>query len=327
MKKYKNKEWLEREYLEKEKSMNQISSELDSGLGTISYWIKKFNIPRRSIGEAVSTAKGFSNKHKDEEWLREKYLEEEKSLREISDVCDVNNATLLYWLKKFDIPRRSTGESISLSHNDGEIYKNKNWLKDQYIDQAKSVGQIAKEQDTTRSTINGWLDNYDLFGKDDGQTMSNGKKLCPTCREWLEPEKFYKTKHQKTGLSSCCKRCSRKRKRQKRRNNPQYRLNINMGSAISGALNGKDLHHWETLVNYNLSDLKEHLEEQFEEGMTWENYGKFGWHIDHIIPKSYFNFTSPEDEEFQKCWGLENLQPLWAEDNWKKSNKLPTDPT
>jgi len=54
--------------------------------------------------------------------------------------------------------------------------------------------------------------------------------------------------------------------------------------------------------------------------MTWDNYGK--WHIDHVIPTSVFNFEKPEDDDFKRCWSLQNLQPLWALDNIKKGNKL-----
>lgn len=85
---------------------------------------------------------------------------------------------------------------------------------------------------------------------------------------------------------------------------------------------GKNGHHWEDLVGYTLDELKFHLESLFQEGMTWKNHGQFGWHIDHKIPISAFNITSYGCEGFKKCWALENLQPLWAEDNLKKSNSL-----
>jgi HNH endonuclease len=62
--------------------------------------------------------------------------------------------------------------------------------------------------------------------------------------------------------------------------------------------------------------LKEHLETQFTDGMTWDNRSE--WHIDHIIPLSS---AKTEDELYKLCH-YENLQPLWAEDNLKKSNKL-----
>lgn len=54
--------------------------------------------------------------------------------------------------------------------------------------------------------------------------------------------------------------------------------------------------------------------------MTWENYGKT-WHIDHIIPRSWFNYKSPKDLLFKECWKLENLQPLETKKKYLKGNK------
>ena len=67
--------------------------------------------------------------------------------------------------------------------------------------------------------------------------------------------------------------------------------------------------------------LKEHLESQFTEGMSWENRSE--WHIDHIIPQSKFKFDSLTHPNFLKCWDLSNLQPLWAVDNMRKGNIFP----
>lgn len=107
----------------------------------------------------------------------------------------------------------------------------------------------------------------------------------------------------------------------KRKKDPKFRLNRNIRTVIGVSLQGnKNGNHWEDLVGYTLCDLKKHLEKQFTDGMTWENYGK--WHIDHKIPVSVFNFTKPEHIDFKKCWTLDNLQPLWAKDNLKKYNKL-----
>jgi len=54
--------------------------------------------------------------------------------------------------------------------------------------------------------------------------------------------------------------------------------------------------------------------------VTWDNYGE--WHIDHIIPKSIFNYTDVIHIDFKRCWALDNLRPLWAMENLKKHTKL-----
>jgi hypothetical protein len=71
------------------------------------------------------------------------------------------------------------------------------------------------------------------------------------------------------------------------------------------------------LLGCSIEKCRQHLENLFTESMSWNNYGK--WHIDHIIPCSSFDLTEPEQQK--KCFHYTNLQPLWAEDNLKKSNK------
>ena len=55
------------------------------------------------------------------------------------------------------------------------------------------------------------------------------------------------------------------------------------------------------------------------EKMTWDNHGKYGWHIDHIEPLYKFDLTNPE--QFKVACNYKNLQPLWAEENWAKNKK------
>jgi hypothetical protein len=67
----------------------------------------------------------------------------------------------------------------------------------------------------------------------------------------------------------------------------------------------------------NISFLKTYLESKFVEGMEWSNHGK--WHIDHIVPLSSFDLT--QKEQILVACHYTNLQPLWAVDNIKKSNR------
>lgn len=69
----------------------------------------------------------------------------------------------------------------------------------------------------------------------------------------------------------------------------------------------------------SIVEFKQHLESKFSPGMSWDNYGMYGWHIDHIIPLVKFNLRDPF--ELQKAIHYNNLQPLWAVDNLKKGIK------
>lgn len=110
-----------------------------------------------------------------------------------------------------------------------------------------------------------------------------------------------------------------------RRVTPKGKINNSISTGIYYSLiNGKNGRHWEDLVGYTLKELMNNLESKFINDMSWDNYGrkKGGWSIDHIIPISSFNFESYNDDEFKKCWALENLRPLDHIENIRKSNKV-----
>lgn len=74
-----------------------------------------------------------------------------------------------------------------------------------------------------------------------------------------------------------------------------------------------------TLLGCSVEEFKLNLENQFLPGMSWDNWGTKGWHIDHIRPCASFD---PTDLEQQKqCFHYTNLQPLWAEENLRKHSK------
>jgi hypothetical protein len=98
----------------------------------------------------------------------------------------------------------------------------------------------------------------------------------------------------------------------------EYRMLYSLRGRLRQALNGamKSQHTME-LVGCNMAQLKEHLSSKFKDGMTWNNYGQKGWHIDHIIPCASFNMTDPTEQK--KCFHYTNLQPLWWLDNCRKN--------
>jgi len=104
---------------------------------------------------------------------------------------------------------------------------------------------------------------------------------------------------------------------------PKYKLGQRTRTAVYTCLKERNVAKYRStfdLLGYTLEELMIHLEKQFTEGMTWDNYGE--WHVDHKIPMTSFNFETVEDREFKLCWCLDNLQPLWGPDNLSKGTKL-----
>jgi len=115
--------------------------------------------------------------------------------------------------------------------------------------------------------------------------------------------------------------------RNKRKTDLNFRLSDNLRKRVRKVLNGKSKSKKTMdLIGCSVDFLKKHLENQFQPGMSWNNYGNPNgdhsecWHIDHILPCASFDLSDPKQQ--QKCFHYSNLQPLWAEDNMSKGAKI-----
>lgn len=98
---------------------------------------------------------------------------------------------------------------------------------------------------------------------------------------------------------------------------PIFRISLRLRQRITQALKHNRLTIPAlTALGCTVPELKAHLESKFQPGMTWENWGKHGWHIDHIVPLSSFDLNDPE--QLKQACHFSNLQPLWAHENWSK---------
>jgi hypothetical protein len=112
-----------------------------------------------------------------------------------------------------------------------------------------------------------------------------------------------------------------RRKDRKVRSTVHGRLRANIHRRMLLVLKGinKSQHTCE-IIGCGIDELRQHLESQFLPGMTWGNWSRQGWHIDHIMPCASFDLSDPEQQ--RKCFNYRNLQPLWAIDNLKKGAKV-----
>lgn len=144
-------------------------------------------------------------------------------------------------------------------------------------------------------------------------------KTCTQCNITLSLHSFHKDKKNKDGLKNICRECRSIRKtcilpreRKKFDSNIKKQIRISLKENKHGR-------KWESLLGFTLSDLKKHLENQFDDTMNWNNYGSYWW-VDKIIPCSRYTYGIPG--EFHKCWSLKNLRPLYKKYCQKKSNKI-----
>jgi HrpA-like RNA helicase len=129
--------------------------------------------------------------------------------------------------------------------------------------------------------------------------------------------KWHKENRERTLLAA-------RKSSRKQYNTPQGKINSSIRRLMLLSLQGKSKNrsHWEDLVGFTADQLKTHLEKRFKPGMTWENYGRNGWHIDHKIPIAAFNYEIPGDIDFKRCWSLKNLSPLESSKNCSKGARI-----
>ena len=73
------------------------------------------------------------------------------------------------------------------------------------------------------------------------------------------------------------------------------------------------------LIGCSIPKMRKHLEKKFKKGMTWQNHGRYGWHIDHIRPLEKFDLSDPKQQLI--AFNYKNCQPLWWRENLEKANK------
>ena len=112
-----------------------------------------------------------------------------------------------------------------------------------------------------------------------------------------------------------------KRQRERMKNDVQYKLACNLRHRIGLAIkNNQKVGSAVKDLGCSIEQFMLHIEQQFEPGMSWDNWANDTWHLDHIRPLSSFDLT--DRSQFLTACNWLNYQPLWATDNRRKHNKI-----
>ena len=235
----------------------------------------------------------------------------------------------LYGNSSRAVPLKSSFVNIT----DDEWYETKLKNRIQNIGPPKSVKK-------NKSAMQAWQSNMETMKLYEESGIVT-KLSCYDCKKELPYWKFYvefKGGKERSGRRNQCKTCSKSRRKLHKKTAKQQSKKVQFptyfANSIKGSLNLKSQTFsslgnkiiWSKL-DYTKQEFIEHIEKHFEPWMNWDNHGRSPtldnpkWQLDHVIAKSSFNYTSMDDEEFKKCWSLENLKPIGAFMNVIKSDK------
>jgi hypothetical protein len=205
-----------------------------------------------------------------------------------------------------------------LLKNNKDYYQNNKskrlqYRKEYYLNNSHQISQYKKEYNANNIEAiakykRQWYDDNKIEILQDRKIYYENNKdiILPKLKDYQANHKIECNKHQKNRYN----------------NDPIYKLRHRCSAMIRVALkSNKNNISILKFLPYTIQELKEHLEKQFDNNMSWNNHGNY-WHIDHIVPQSKLPYSSMSDDNFKKCWALDNLQPLEAIANIKKSNKI-----
>lgn len=170
-----------------------------------------------------------------------------------------------------------------------------------------------------------------------------GMKTCPSCKKEKDVNEFGKSKTFLDGRAVYCLECTRAKGRIWRVENPEATLAIskrkyqknkdNVQAKIKNALRQSVRRRIRAIqggdkagsgvedLGCSIEFFQKYIESLWQPGQTWENWSKWGWHIDHIKPLASFDLTNRE--QLLEVCNYKNLRPMWWNDNISKGAKSP----
>lgn len=202
---------------------------------------------------------------------------------------------------------------------DGSISTYEKWVTKEHFEEIRIRdlrGQVAYRQ---KPEVKARMQKY---RKEYRQTAKGSKWIKNYRSKYYEKNREAVIEKQKAYCKNPeVRKLINKRRREKTATDPQFAISLRVRNRVRkallkvGAVKSKKTME---LLGCSFEFLKEHIESQFKEGMSWENRSSF--HIDHIRPLASFDLIDPEQQKLACHWS--NLQPLYPIENIRKSDKF-----
>lgn len=187
-------------------------------------------------------------------------------------------------------------------------------------DVVKAIARKARQKEgleKRRIRHKKWRDEVNYCQSDNFKLLMAKYRNSEKGREYYKNyrKNYYKTPNGKRVVLDSIKK--------QWKTNPILRIKHALRRRIRDCFRGQKFwrsNSYKELLGCDFNVFKEYIESLFQEGMSWDTYGRFGWHIDHIIPCVSFDLTKIEEQK--KCFHYTNLQPLWWWDNLAKGTKV-----
>jgi AraC-like DNA-binding protein len=171
-------QWMEQQYYYYNKSIDEISAELNVSWSTVASAFKRLQIPTKPspLSSAILT---YLN---DAEWLKEQHHIQKKSLRTIATELNVSEQTIYAYFTKFDIEVKVFG---ALSNDVRNSIDDKDWLYDQYVTKKKTFGEIARDLNISSATVAAYCKKHNIENQHYVHKISGDVFLKLNNKEWL----------------------------------------------------------------------------------------------------------------------------------------------
>lgn len=156
-----------------------------------------------------------------------------------------------------------------------------------------------------------------------GQTAwrnANREHVRDVWRRWRKQDKEKNPEKYREIARNNAPALERWRKR-KRAADPNYRIRTSLRWRLGDALRGRSKAGSAVSdLGCSIPEFRAYIERKFQPGMTWENWGRSTWHLDHIVPLAAFDLTNRH--QLLSACHYTNLQPLWASENMAKKDRI-----